>query len=116
MVTVPPVGQQWRGHKGVALAVRHTVSYKREATSIATNTMYVTVRIKDLYLTVLYAAPQTPRKELTETITQIRWRSRRTSIIMGYLNARHKNWDTNTNTAGTTVLGWANMHNWDPGS
>ncbi len=31
-VTVPPVGQQYRGHKEVALAVRHTVSYKREAT------------------------------------------------------------------------------------
>ncbi len=102
--TVPPVKQQWRGHKGVALALGHAVNYKRKDTSITTNTMYATVRIKDLYLTVLYAAPQTPCKELTHTLNRIRRSSRGPSIIMGDLNARDKNWDTNFNTAGTTLL------------
>ncbi len=111
-VNVPPVGQQWGGHKGVALAPRHTVNYKREDTSIMINTMYATVKIKDLYMTVLYAAPQTLRKELTNTLNQIRKSSRGSSILMGDLNARHKNWDTKFNTAGTTLLRWANLRNW----
>ena len=111
-VTVPPVGQQWRGHKGVALALWHTVNYRRGDTSIRTNTMYVIVKIKDLYLTVLYASLQTPRKELTETLSRIRRSSRVPSTIMGDLNARYKNWDTKFNTTGTTVLRWANPHNW----
>ncbi len=69
---IPLVGQQWRGHKVVDLALRHIVNCKREATSVTTNTMYVTVRVKDLYLTVLYAAPKhragSSRRRLTKYI------------------------------------------------
>ena len=28
------------------------------------------------------------------------------------MNARHKNWYTYFNMAGTTLLRWANLHNW----
>ncbi len=66
--------------------------------------MYVTVKIIDLCLTVLYAAPQTQRKELTDTLNQIRKSSRGPSIFMGDLDARHKNWATNFNSAGTILL------------
>ena len=111
-MTVLLVEQQGRGHKGVALALRYTFNYKREATAVTTNTMYVTVRIKNLYLTVLNTALQTLRSELMETLNQIRRRHRRPSIIIGDLNARHKNWDTSFNTAGTTLLRWTNLHNW----
>ena len=102
----------WRGQGGVGFIISPLLHYRIVERYAQVEFQYVIINIAGTYLSVLYIRPNISRPSFLQCFNQIQKLTRGKSVVMGDLNARHKSWDTTTNSHGRWLVEWATSNQW----
>lgn len=111
-LTSPVAGNRYRGHAGVAMTFREGLLGKSTKKYQTEDFMVLTCLVGELWISLLYIFPSCPPSGLTAAMEVARRNSPGPALIMGDFNARHRNWDTQTNSKGTELLRWTQFWGW----
>lgn len=101
-----------RGFGGVGMIINPLIRYTLIANVTERTHQYVCIRTGDVHITTLYFAPKTNKETDIKVWDEVTNITKGKSIIIGDLNARHKNWDKHSNPRGIRFNKWAHAQGW----
>lgn len=108
----PPIPRLQRGTGAVGIILKPYIQYKllhREATD---KWQFLTIRIRDWAITVLYASPRATHADLELTLTEINAVLHGKGVMLRDFNARHRHWDRISTKKANTLIRWGNEYGW----
>lgn len=101
-----------RGFGGVALILNHILHFKAYRKRMKQYAQLLTIRTAGIVILVVYISPRASVGEEQDKFQHVKRLSRRPSVIMGDLNARHIAWDTKPDYKGLRLTSWAKTNQW----
>jgi len=98
---------------GVAIVLYGVAKHKVVLRLVEDHAQALGVQIKDVTYVATYIRPCTRKEEIKKFLTRIHRASHGTTVILGDLNARRKEWCTTNTTAGNAVVDWCEAHEWN---
>lgn len=98
---------------GVTMFVHPLIKYEK-VTRIETKTIRsIAIRVKGLTSTGQYILPIAKEGEGVQSLNRMKTICRERAVIIGYMNAERKIWDTEWNCRGRRTMRWADTHHWN---